>query len=135
MYRVKADKAAFDLCGSSITVASSSDALFSPFMCFSVHSAHALQLLDARRTKVCPYVCTTCLSAQHRVTFNVACLFQHLAIPPLNPLPPPSPPENIKYVPQILQISLHPFFPKSSHDSVSRGKSEHADFICVLLSV
>lgn len=134
MYRVKADKAAFDLCGSSISVASSSDALFSPYMCFSVHSAHALQMLDARRTKVCPYVCTTCLSAQHRVTFSVACLFQHLAIPPLNLLPPPSPPQNIN-VPQILQISLHPFFPKSSHSPLSRGETESADFICVSLSV
>lgn len=48
------------LCWSSISVASCSDALFLPYVCFSVHSAHALQLLDARRTKVCPYVCTTC---------------------------------------------------------------------------
>lgn len=50
----------FFFCWSSVSVASSSDALFSPYICFSVHSAHALQLLDARRTKVCPYVCTTC---------------------------------------------------------------------------
>lgn len=47
------------LCWSSISVASCSDALFLPYICFSVHSAHALQLLDARRTKVCPYVCNT----------------------------------------------------------------------------
>lgn len=30
------------------------------FYFFSVHSAHAVQMLDARRTKVCPYVCTKC---------------------------------------------------------------------------
>lgn len=52
-----------------------------PYICFSVHSAHALQLLDARRTKVCPYVCTTLLCAQHRVTFSVTCISRHLAIP------------------------------------------------------
>lgn len=48
------------LCWSSVSVASCSDALFYHTFVFSVHSAHALQLLDARRTKVCPYVCTTC---------------------------------------------------------------------------
>lgn len=44
-----------------------------PCVCFSVHSTHALQLLDARRTKVCPYVCTTC--RVHNIESPVCCVF------------------------------------------------------------
>lgn len=60
---------------------------------FSVHSAHALQLLDARRTKVCPYVCTT--FRVHNIESPSVCrvFFRHLAIPlhhttsfPMNPV-------------------------------------------------